>query len=146
MKKIMHPGNLILVGFGGMVLFMCYLVYQCTQNPSVMVSQHYYEQELVYQDLINAKTNTLPYSDSLLMNRQQNTITFQIPLSINKEITKATVLLYNRADDKKDITILLEKNNDGLYAINTSDWGQGNYELKLSIQTEGKQYYKEFNY
>ena len=56
------------------------------------------------------------------------------------------MLLYNRADDKKDRTILLEKNNDGLYAINTSDWGQGNYELKLSIQTEGKQYYKEFNY
>ena len=146
MKKISHPGNIILVGFGGMVLFMCYLVYQCTQNPSVMVSNNYYEQELKFQDLIDAKTNTLPFTDSLIMNKESHQITFQIPLSINKEITKASVQLYNRADDKKDRTINLAKNEQGIYALNTIDWGKGNYELKLSIQTGTKQYYKEFNY
>ncbi len=146
MKKISHPGNIILMGFGGMVLFMCYLVYQCTQNPSVMVSNNYYEQELKFQDLIDAKTNTLPFTDSLIMNKESHQITFQIPLSINKEITKASVQLYNRADDKKDRTINLAKNEQGIYALNTIDWGKGNYELKLSIQTGTKQYYKEFNY
>ena len=146
MKKLLHPGNIVLFGFGGMVLFMCYLVYQCTQNPSIMVSKNYYEQELKYQDLIDAKSNTVEYSDSMTIAKTEGKVVFRIPLSLNNKLTGASVKLYNRADDTKDRTIDLKKNEEGLYALNTSDWGKGNYQLKLSIHAGEKQYYKEFIY
>lgn len=146
MKKLSHPGNIILIGFGVMVLFMSYLVYQCTQNPAVMVSNNYYEQELKYQDVIDAKENTVAYNDSLTMMKEEGQISFRIPDGINKDLTTASVMVYNRADDKKDRHIELKKSLDGIYAVSTKEWGQGNYELKLSIQSGDKAYYKEFNY
>jgi|JI6StandDraft_1071083.scaffolds.fasta_scaffold770879_1 nitrogen fixation protein FixH len=146
MKKILHAGNIVLVGFGAMILFMSYLVFQCTQNPSVMVSKNYYEQELKYQDIIDASANADFHKDSLTMNKQNGEVIFQIPNSINRDMKSASLQLYNRADDKKDRKIELTKNEQGLYSVNTTEWGQGNYQLKLSIQTDTKQYYKEFNY
>ncbi len=146
MKKIVHPGNIILAGFGGMILFMCYLVYSCTQNPSIMVSKDYYEQELKYQDLIDARSNTAMYSDSLTMNKTEGKIVFQIPLSLNKNLTEASVELYNRVDDTKDKTIDLKINEGGIYALNTSELKNGNYKVTLSIQAGEKKYSKEFNY
>lgn len=146
MKKLTHSGNIVLIGFGVMILFMTYLVYQCTQNPSVMVSKNYYEQELKYQDVIDAKANTEAFTDSLTMMKEEGQISFRIPEAINKDLTTASVLVYNRADDKKDRNIELKKSMDGIYAVSTKDWGQGNYELKLSIQSGEKAYYKEFNY
>jgi len=146
MKKLLHPGNIVLYGFGVMVLFMCYLVYQCTQHPSIMVSDNYYEQELKYQDVIDARSNTVAFTDSLTLNKQEGEVILHIPNSINKELTTASLQLYNRSDDKKDRNIPLKKNNEGIYSIDTKDWGKGNYQLKLSIEAGSKQYYKEFNY
>ena len=111
-----------------------------------MVSKNYYEQELKYQDLIDAKSNTVEYSDSMTIAKTEGKVVFRIPLSLNNKLTGASVKLYNRADDTKDRTIDLKKNEEGLYALNTSDWGKGNYQLKLSIHAGEKQYYKEFIY
>ena len=146
MKKLLHPGNIVLYGFGCMILFMSYLVYQCTQNPSIMVSKNYYEQELKYQDLINARTNTVAYNDSLTMNKQGEQVVFHVPVSINRQLKHAAIQLYNRADDKKDRLFDLQKSEGGDYVVSTKGWGVGNYELKLTIESGEKQYYKEFNY
>ncbi len=146
MKKISHPGNIVLIGFGGLILFMCYLVYGCTQNPSVMVSKNYYEQELKYQGLIDARTNTEIYSDSILLQKQQYEIIISIPSSLNKILTSANLQLYNYSDDKKDKTIHISLHEASLYTINTTQWGKGNYQLKLSMNSGTKQYYKEFTF
>ncbi len=146
MKNLFHAGNVILFGFGGMIVFMSYLVYQCILNPSVMVGDNYYQKELKYQEVIDAKNNTIPFSDSLILTKQNSSIIIQIPFSINHAMTKASLLAYNQADDKKDKSIDLAQNASGIYTIDTKSWGNGNYALKLSVQSGNRDYYMEFKY
>jgi len=146
MKKLMHAGNLILFGFGIMVLFIAGLVYECTQNPSVMVSNNYYEQELKYQDLIDARANAQSFNDSLLLIKNQGEVLFKIPKELNGLMQNLKIELYNTSDDKKDKNFVLQKNEEGIYKVNTSTWGSGNYLLKLHFTSGAKNYYKEFNY
>lgn len=146
MKKLMHAGNIILFGFGIMVLFIAGLVYECTQNPSVMVSNTYYEQELKYQDLIDARANAQSYNDSLLLIKNQGEVLFKIPKELNGLLQNLKIELYNTSDDKKDKNFVLQKNEEGIYKVNTSTWGSGSYLLKLHFTSGSKNYYKEFNY
>lgn len=145
MKRLAHAGNLILVGFGIMVLFMTWLVIKCTQNPSMMVNDNYYEKELKYQEIIDARVNTNAYADSLLMSTDNKTLVFHIPASLNTTMEKANLEVYNKSDSKKDQQIGLEKNMDGVYSVNTQNWATGSYIIKLSFSSQGKSFYKEFN-
>lgn len=146
MKRFAHAGNVILVGFGVMVLFMTWLVFKCTQNPSMMVNDNYYEKELKYQDVIDARVNTDAYSDSILMSSANKTLVFQIPTSLNGSMEKANLEVYNKSDSKKDQQVKIEKNNEGVYSVNTQNWAPGSYTVKLSFSSNGKAFYKEFNY
>jgi len=146
MKKLMHAGNLILIGFGIMVLFIAGLVYECTQNPSVMVSDNYYEQELKFQDLIDARANAQRFNDSLLLIKNHGEVLFKIPKELNGLLQNLKIELYNTSDDKKDKNFVLQKNEEGIYKVNTSTWGSGSYLLKLHFTSGAKNYYKEFNY
>lgn len=105
----MHAGNLILFGFGIMVLFIAGLVYECTQNPSVMVSNNYYEQELKYQDLIDARANAQSFNDSLLLIKNQGEVLFKIPKELNGLMQNLKIELYNTSDDKKDKNFCVAK-------------------------------------
>ncbi|MBP6625315.1 MAG: FixH family protein [Chitinophagaceae bacterium] len=142
----LHAGNIILVGFGGMVLFMSWLVFRCTQNPSMMVSQNYYEQELVYQDLIDAKMNAQSSNDKILFEKTDHDVVLSLQGDMKLAMTSANLQVYNKADDSKDKLVKLEKNDLGVYSVSTKDWSRGNYILKLMVYTKDKNYYQEFNF
>ena len=144
--KLLHAGNVVLIGFGFMVVFMSYLVVRCTLNPSIMVSKNYYDEELKYQDNIDARNNTVAFSDSLTLTKSSNLLQISVPATINDQLSEISLKAYNQADDTKDKLVALNKNSEGVYQVNTSTWGKGNYKLKLSMVSNHKQYYKEFNY
>jgi hypothetical protein len=135
-----------MIGFGGMILFMSYLVFRCIQNPSVMVTKNYYEAELKYQDLIDARSNALEYNDSLTMERLPTEVIFYVPYVINKNLSEAHLEVYHKSNDQNDHSITLTKNDQGLYLVTTKDWQAGSYRLKLTLHTPEKNFYKEFPY
>lgn len=145
MNKVFHAGNIVLIGFGAMVLFMCYLVYQCTQNPSILVTQKYYEQELTFQDKIDAAYNGSSIDEFLQFQRNERNLSFIINDSVNNTIQKLSVDFYNMADDTKDRNMGLIKNEDGKYIIPLEDGVHGNYKIKFNFNTSDKKYYKEYS-
>lgn len=144
MSKSIHSGNVVLIGFGIMILFMSALVYLCTQNPAIMVSKNYYEEELSYQDRIDAKDNTASFDQALTMDKGDGHVTITIPGTLNSQLKKASLDIYSLTDDRKDRKIELSPNPEGIYTVNTTDWQQGNYKVKLSFESGNKHYYKEF--
>ena len=146
MKQLLHAGNVVLIGFGCMVLFMGYRVFQCIQNPFVLVSDNYYQEEMAYQGQIDARTNTVLYNDSIQCMQEGQHITLILPASLNTVMDSAHIKVYNQSDSKKDKEITLERNASGEYTIPTISWEMGTYKLKLSIRSGGKDYYKEFNH
>jgi hypothetical protein len=141
-----HAGNIILVGFGFMLVFMTWLVFKCTQNPSIMVATNYYEQEMKYQNTIDAKENTKLYYDGITMQKEASSIKFKLPEELGSNLQSMSMVAYNKSNDKLDRKYDLVMNEQGDYVVNTSDWVSSSYKLKLSIQSGNKEYYKEFNY
>lgn len=142
--KLLHPGTVVLIGFGGMILFMTYLVFQCTQNPSVMVNDNYYEQELVYQKTIDARNNTTLLQDEFVMNKEDQQVLFTLPTSINANLQNLDIGFYNYADNKKDKLIQFTQSQPA-YTVPLKDIAVGNYKIKLNLNAGGTKYYKEFS-
>lgn len=144
MKKLLHPGNIILAGFSAMVLFMCYLVFQCQHHPSVMVSKNYYEQEMKYQEVIEAEKNAQALSETIRLEKKEEDLVLRFPQAVNQDLKNAEIVLYNKADDTKDQHIRFDKREDGLYSIPLTKQMRGNYDIKVSLKTSTKSYYQEF--
>jgi len=143
-SKLTHSGNIIISGFGLMILFMCFLVYKSIHNETQMVSDNYYESELKFQDNINAVKNAEAFGTAFTFKQESNRLQFQIPSSLNAQMEDAVLNIYcisNKAEDKK---IELKTNASATYMIDASTWKKLSYTAKLSFKADGKSYYKEF--
>jgi nitrogen fixation protein FixH len=143
MQKLTHSGNIIIAGFIGMILFMSVMVYLSIKQNFDMVSKNYYEEELQFQNKIDATQNAIPYDAAFKINQQNKNIALQIPESLAKDIKKAEVVFYCLSNSKLDKTIALQANATGLYAINAQAWEAAHYKVKISIATAQQDYYKE---
>ena len=142
-KKIFHSGNLVLVGFGGMVIFMIVLVYMCLQNGHDLVSKDYYEQEANHGKIVAAANNANAYGDSFSVKESGQKIQLQVPASISSDMERGKVIFFCIPDSRLDKTVALEKNEKGLYEIDAGNWQRTRYKAQVSLVKEGKEYYKE---
>lgn len=140
-----HAGNIILIGFGVMLLFMTYLVYQCTQNPSDMVTDNYYEKEMQFQTMLDARENMKPYQDSVWMQKKQNEFVLNMSSSFASQIDSIELNAYCLADSKKDQALSFLSHQQTTHNISTQNWQPGNYTLKFKFKGAGKMYYKELS-
>ncbi|MFZ1530015.1 MAG: FixH family protein [Ferruginibacter sp.] len=142
-KKIFHSGNLVLVGFGGMVIFMSVLVYMCMQNGHDLVSKNYYEQEANHGKIVAAASNANAFGDSFSVKESGQKIQLQVPASLSNSMESGKVIFFCIPDSRLDKTVALEKNEKGFYEIDASNWQRTRYKAQVSLVKEGKEYYKE---
>ncbi|MCC7030863.1 MAG: FixH family protein [Chitinophagaceae bacterium] len=144
MKKILHSGNVILAGFAVMLLFMSYLVYSCISNPAAMVSDNYYEQEMTYQTVIDARHQFDLLQQTVTMKKENNEIIFFFPDSLNRQVVQTNFTFYNVANSHQDYSRMLKKSDDGAYHFSHRDFAPGSYRVKMQIESTHQQnYYHE---
>ncbi|MCP9752993.1 FixH family protein [Ferruginibacter sp. HRS2-29] len=139
-KSFFHAGNVVLAGFGCMVIFMSYLVYQCTQHPSSMISDHYYEKEMLYQQTINATGNASSYHFSAVA--QRDTLHINIPQTLSASLSSGTAYLYCASESEQDKQFQLTPGQAD-YNFDIRSQKKRPYLLRLSLKSGGKEYYKE---
>jgi len=142
-SKFSHSGNIILAGFAMMIIFMSYLVFRCVSQPAEMVNDNYYENELQYQDNINAKVNGDEYVESFSITIHGNKIRLTLPKELTTNFTKASVIFYCVSDKTADIKMVLQNSSDGIYYFDASSWKKLNFIAKISIVSGGKKYFHE---
>jgi len=142
-SKFSHSGNIILAGFAMMIIFMSYLVFICINQPAEMVNDNYYENELQYQDNINAKVNGDEYMESFSITIHGNKIRLTLPKELTTNFTKAIVIFYCVSDKTADIKMVLQNSSDGIYYFDASSWKRLNFITKISIVSGGKKYFHE---
>ncbi len=142
-KKIFHSGNLVLVGFGGMIIFMCVLVYMCILNGHDLVSKNYYEEEANHGKMVAAENNANAFGDSFSVKESGQKIQLQVPASLSNNLESGKVIFFCIPDSRLDKTVALEKNEKGLYEIDAGSWQRTRYKAQVSLVIDGKEYYKE---
>lgn len=140
MKKAIHPGTVVLIGFGVMILFMIYLVYRCNQNPVVMVSKNYYDQEIVYQEQIDARNNMTSTGQKVRVERLGDQFSFQVPEQINNELTTMDISFHHTADEKLDIQYHPSQQADGNYLLPIDKKMRGDYRVEVKMKGRDKNY------
>lgn len=150
MKKIIkflsHSGNLILLGFGIAACSMIFLAVK-TLNVSyeMAVEGDYFELEKEYDNLLEAKHMAGNLGKGFNLKKDGNKLMLNIPAEVSSKLEKGTVEFFCLSDKTKDTKQNLQKTEDGSYRFDRSVVAPGhNYVVKVSFNSSGVDYYKEF--
>jgi len=142
-RKLTHPGNILLAGFGALLIMMSVLVYCSVKQKIPMVSRNYYEQELKYQDKLNAMNNTSGYDSLFRVRVNAGHIILQLPSALSTSLQDGTAYFYCPSKEALDHKEALHASADGQYTFDRKALQAKRYILKISFTAAGKAYYKE---
>ena len=122
---------------------MSVLVYLSMKQDVSMVSQNYYEQELVYQHKLDAMNNTTHYGKLFSLSRSDSNIVLQIPAALSKNLIEGSVYFYCPSNEERDYKRSLRATPTGTYLFSKNIIKDAGYIVKVSFHSGGKDYYKE---
>jgi ABC-type arginine transport system ATPase subunit len=131
---------LVFISFG---LFMSYMIYRCMKVPVNLVSKAYYKDELAYQDVIDAKKNTLQLSDEIVVQTNNDELKLVFPESQQKHLITSRVLLYSPQQLANDRLIAAVEIDNGQQLVPIQTMVPGRYIAKIEWSAGGKNYYAE---
>jgi hypothetical protein len=129
------------LAFAGGILFMVYLA---SQENRDLVSEHYYADELAYQQIIDQSANTASLSAELKVEQLTDKMIIHLPEELQDQLSAGKWTLYFAANRKKDLIGEFETRS-GTTTIVVPQDAKGLYTLTLQWQTAGKPYYFEQN-
>lgn len=142
-NKWTHPGNLILLGFAAMLVFISFLVYKSTQIDFQMTSKDYYEDEFKYNDKMIAEKNALPLKADFLITNASDHLEVHIPTSLSANFDEGNINFYCPSDATQDKRVALDTSADGKYMVATQAWKKTGYRAQFTLIKDEKEYYIE---
>ena len=139
-----HGIMLALASFILFILFMILIFPQGQQNAEV-ISDHYYEDELAYQDVINAKNNADELSTKPVFTQNNQGITITFPQNIDPDGGKANFLLFRTNDSNLDVKKDVELSANHSFTIPAKILADGSYTLKIKWMTGKKLYQIDYD-
>ncbi len=114
------------------------------QKNSEMVTDNYYEEELQYQDVIDAKKRADELQEKPVYTQDTNGIKITFPQNYNADTTVKFVL--NRTDDQNlDIKKSVELDANRSFIIPAQVLKMGNYTLRLSWTKDKTDYRMDYD-
>lgn len=140
-------GHGVVIALGAFILFILGMIFlfPIGKQNSEMITDNYYEEELKYQDVIDAKNLADNLAEKPTVTLQKQGIIVLFPKEFANENTTFNFYLYraeNRnLDIQKDFT--LDKNNT--FAIPANVVAKGGYTLKLKWKHNNLNYQRDFD-
>ena len=129
----------------GIIFFGAKILFPNGNESSDLVSENYYEDELSYQKVIDAKNN----ADNLLQKPQfaqlPEGIKITFPKDAVNETSKVKYHLYRTNDETKDKYGSVELSADKSFIIPKSFLEAGNYTLKVKWTLNKKDYQVDYD-
>lgn len=139
----MNWGNKLIVVFIAFASLMSYMVYRCVQTPVDLVTKEYYRDELAYQDVIDGTKNANTLTTKIFVQQDSAGLALQFPVEMKNRVIKGNLLFYCVADSRRDRKVVLQLDEFGRQRIDIKSFFPGNYSLKASWESNGKNYYSE---
>ncbi|GAB3663031.1 hypothetical protein GCM10028791_38340 [Echinicola sediminis] len=133
-------------GKGIILVFACFagliftMVGICIKQDDIhLVTEHYYEEELRYQEQIEKISNTAMLEEAV-MKFDASSKSLQVSL---KEGTKGTLWLFRPSDARMDQRIDFAFENTEIQSVSLSDLKKGYWRAKVAWSMDGKEYFEE---
>ena len=123
-------------------VFICFIMYLVINSYNLhfdLYSTNYYEQEINYQDKIDAKWNMEQLKESINISIENNNIIIVFPISLVKQKIGGSICFYkpDNSDLDKEFDIDL---NGNIQNININDLSEGLYKININLYTADKRY------
>ena len=136
----MNWGTKIILVFVVFVSGILYMVFKAGSHNMDLVTTDYYEQELKYQQTIDAVERTNSLSSGLVFTPADGRIEIKFPAEMQNKLLEADVWLYCIADKKKDLKKEFST-SEGKISMPFLPANKGLHEVKISWQFNGQTYY-----
>ncbi len=139
-------GTGIVIGFVLFIGFIMFMVVAMMTNNKFnhdLVTPDYYQDELMYQDEIDAETNAQSLSENISIRNNKGGITVTFPKELDYSMIKGTVSFYRPSNKKLDFDLPIELSSYKLL-IPDKNLLEGRWDIKVDWTYEGVHYlYKD---
>lgn len=136
-------GTKITILYIGFVILITSLVFISANNKNELVSKNYYEQELAYQDRIDAINNEKRLAVTINYEILDEFIVLEYLNNEIKKDFKGEILFFRPSDSTKDQKIDLKFDQEGEQIINKNKLSKGVYKMCISWKNDKKSFYKD---
>lgn len=140
-------GHGIVVALASFIIFILSMLFLFPngQKNSEMVTDQYYEEELQYQSVIDAKKRADQLEEKPVYSQNTNGITIKFPESIDNSNTEINFVL-NRTDDQNlDIKKSVKLDAGNSFTIPAAVLKAGNYTLRLMWKKDKTDYRLDYD-
>lgn len=147
MFKKFNWGHGIVLALGSFILFILFMIFifpNGKQN-SELVSDHYYEDELAYQDVIDAKKNADILAEKPAYQQLPEGIKITFPASGIPDGKKTDIVLFRTDDSNLDVKKELTLDAQNSVLIPKQVIFAGSYTLKMKWKQNNKPYQIDYD-
>lgn len=139
----MNWGHKILIVILLFLAGMLGMVFYASQQDNEMIDDHYYQKELEYQSVIDAKTNLLRISDHKIVQQDLDEVKIILPVGTFEKLEKGTIELLRTNDQSRDVVLPIEPTGFSHHLIEKSSLIRGMYKARIRWVNDGIPYYAE---
>lgn len=122
------------------IAFIMYMVIYSFTTTNDLVAEDYYNQEIQYQQNIDAQKNALPFSDNVTINSDAENVVIQFPDNFDIKYTDGEISFYRPDNAKFDKKFSLDLNQNKNQNIEKSKIVPGFYKVTIQF-TDGENLY-----
>ncbi|MDN4012368.1 FixH family protein [Chryseobacterium gambrini] len=145
--KNFNWGHGVIIALASFMIFILSMMFLFPngQKNSEMVTDNYYEEELKYQDVIDAKKRADELKEKPVYSQNTSGIKITFPKDYNNSNTKVKFVL-NRTDDQNlDVHKTVQLDTNQSFLIPAQVLKLGNYTLRLSWTKDKTDYRMDYD-
>lgn len=119
------------------------MVYIAVNQNITMIDDHYYDKELEYQGVIDARQNLEKFNDSILVTEEGAMVRIKIPAQAAQNISEGYIEFLRNDDKNKDRKLTIETDANGSQILPKSNFTKGEYKLRARWKSNNIEYYDE---
>jgi len=118
-------------------------VYFTTTVDYDLVTEEYYENELVYQVQIDKMNRTNELPEQLVIKLEGENIQFKFPSIFNNNEIEGEIYFYKPSNEDLDVQTAIKLDEKNSLYFSYSDLSKGLWKIKVEWGVEGVEYYTE---
>lgn len=134
-------GTKIAMLYSGFVVLILSLVIGTNFRKSELIADDYYQQELTYQQKIDAAAATATLKETVTVSADATSVLIRFPEAFSGQAVTGSIHFYAPSSAKADRVIPVQSNN-GIMTVDRSKLAAVMYEVQISWSVNGKAYYQ----
>ncbi len=134
-------GTGIALFYGLFVVVLVAAVIKSTQHDNSLVSDHYYADDLAYQQHYVKLANSRSLAEDVKIIHNTDAVLLAFPKDLGA--AQGEIVFFCPSDSKQDFTIAIQPDADNRQEIPLKGLKKGLWKVKVDWQANGRSYYKE---